>query len=166
MMTPASYQILLVEDNPDDVWMIQRAFRDSKLPCQIHVCEDGEQATLFLQQRAHHMSAPRPDLILLDLGLPKKGGGQVLSEIKADARLKHIPVVILTGSDSEEDILRSYANYANSYVQKPSLEPFGKKIRNIVDYWLTTARLPKDGRQEAQVGFSEDGRSNGRSDLS
>ncbi len=155
MTTVTPYQILLVEDNRDDIWLIQRAFKDSKLPCQIHVAEDGEEATAFLQQRGQYAAAPTPDLVLLDLGLPKKGGGQILSEIKADERLRHVPVIILTGSGSEEDILRSYANYANSYVQKPSLEPFAKKIRSVVDYWLTIAILPKDGRQETRANHRE-----------
>jgi CheY-like chemotaxis protein len=161
-MTTIPYQILLVEDNADDVWMIRRAFRDSKLPCHIHTVGDGEEATDFLQQRAQYVGAPQPDLVLLDLSLPKKGGGQVLSEIKADPRLRHIPVIILTGSDSEEDILRSYANYANSYVQKPNLEPFSKKIRTMVEYWLTTARIPGDGREHTQAGFHENTGTGGR----
>jgi two-component system, chemotaxis family, response regulator Rcp1 len=147
-MTTAPYHILLVEDNSDDVWLIKRACAEGDLPCEIHAVEDGVEATHFLQRRGHYANAPMPDLILLDLKLPRKDGGQVLTEVKADERLKHIPVIILTGSDSEEDILRSYANYANSYVQKPNLGPFSKKIRSVVDYWLTTARIPYHDHQD------------------
>ena len=161
-MTTTPYQILLVEDNPDDVWLIKRACTDSQLPCEIHAVEDGVEATLFLQQRGRYQNATVPDLILLDLKLPRKDGGQVLAEVKADARLKHIPVIILTGSDSQEDILRSYANYANSYVQKPNLEPFAKKIRSVVDYWLTTARIPQHDPHQAESEWLRDKSANGK----
>jgi CheY-like chemotaxis protein len=144
-MAATPYQILLVEDNRDDVWLIQRAFMHSHPPCVVHVAEDGVEATAFLRRQGDYVDAPRPDLILLDLNLPKKDGSQVLAEIKADDRLKHIPVIILTSSDSEEDIFRSYANHANSYIQKPNMEPFSLKLRKVADYWLTTARLPRDG---------------------
>jgi two-component system, chemotaxis family, response regulator Rcp1 len=159
-MSATPYQILLVEDNPDDVWLIQRAFRDSHPPCIVHVAEDGVEATAFLRQQGDYVDAPRPDLILLDLNLPKKDGSQVLAEIKADERLKHIPVIILTSSDSEEDIFRSYANHANSYIQKPNMEPFSLKLRKVADYWLTTAKLPRDSQSQF-APVSQDGKSAG-----
>jgi CheY-like chemotaxis protein len=145
ILTRPVFQVLLVEDDPDDSWLIQRAFREIDRPrCNLHVVEDGLAALDFLWQREQYTKVPKPDLILLDLKLPKKDGREVLTEIKADARLKPIPLVVLTSSTDDEDVVRSYELSANAYVQKPILAPFTKVIRQIVDFWLTTSRLPPD----------------------
>ena len=137
-------EILLVEDSPGDVRLTKEALRDAKVRNNLHVASDGMEATDFLKRQGKHASAPHPDLILLDLNLPKKGGWQVLEEIKADPRLKSIPVVILTTSGAEEDILRSYQHHANCYIPKPvDLDQFLKVVKTIDNFWLTIVKLPR-----------------------
>jgi CheY-like chemotaxis protein len=137
-------EILVVEDNPGDVLLTQEALRDDKLRVKLNIVNDGEEALDFLYHRGIHILAPRPDLILLDLNLPKKDGREVLAEIKNTSNLKSIPVVILTTSEAEEDILRAYALNANCYVQKPiDLEQFIKVVKNIESFWFTVVKLPE-----------------------
>ena len=135
--------ILLVEDNPADVRLTQEAFREAGVPCRVHVAESGESALAFLHREGEFQDAKKPDIILLDLNLPHKKGHEVLSEIKSDSELKLIPVVILSTSQSEEDVLRAYALHANCYVAKPmGLEKFLQVVKTIENLWLTTAKLP------------------------
>ncbi len=136
-------EILLVEDNPGDVRLIIEAFKDAKVYNNIHVEMDGESALQFLLREGEYKDAPRPDLVLLDLNLPKKDGREVLSIIKQDENLKPIPVVILTTSTAEEDILDTYNKHANSYINKPvDLDQFLKVVESIQDFWLTIVKLP------------------------
>jgi CheY-like chemotaxis protein len=140
---PAPVVVLLVEDDPGDVLMIREAFDENKVRNELHVCSDGEDALLFLRQEAPHEAAPRPDLVLLDLNLPRKDGREVLAEIKADERLQTIPVVVLTTSEAEEDVLRSYALHANAYVTKPvDFDRFIDVVRQIDDFFVTVVKLP------------------------
>jgi len=135
--------ILLVEDNEGDARLALEAMRDSKLRNTLHRVADGEEAMAFLRKEGKHSAAPRPDLILLDLNLPKKDGRQVLAEIKSDDDLKRIPVVILTVSSAEEDILKTYNLHANCYITKPiDLDQFMKVVRSVEDFWLTIVKLP------------------------
>ncbi|MER7819665.1 response regulator [Streptomyces sp. NPDC096153] len=137
-------EVLLVEDDPGDELMTREAFEDNKIGNTLHVVRDGEEALDFLYRRGAHQDAPRPDLILLDLNLPKYDGRQVLERIKADAELTHIPVVVLTTSAAEEDILRSYRLHASAYVTKPvDLDQFIAAIRKIDDFFVTVVRLPR-----------------------
>jgi chemotaxis family two-component system response regulator Rcp1 len=141
-------EILLVEDNPGDVLLIQEALRDSKVHNALHVAQDGEEAMAFLLRQGDHIEAPRPDLILLDLNLPKKDGYEVLSEIKNDEKLKDIPVVILTTSQREEDILKSYRLSANCFITKPvDLNQFFKVIQSVEDFWFSIVKLPSRPEQ-------------------
>jgi len=141
-----SIEVLLVEDSPGDVRLTREAFKDAKVHIRLHVASDGTQAMAFLKREGEHANAPRPDLILLDLNLPKKDGREVLAEIKENPALKTIPVVILTTSASEEDILRSYLLHANCYITKPvGLDGFLKVVRSIDDFWLTVVKLPPEG---------------------
>jgi CheY-like chemotaxis protein len=136
-------QILLVEDSPSDVAMTRAALRDGRIANDLSVVSDGEAAMAFLHREGEYVHAVRPDLVLLDLNLPKKGGREVLAEVKGDPDLKVIPVIVLTTSAAESDILRSYELHANSYVTKPvGLEAFLESIRVIEDFWLTLVRLP------------------------
>ena len=136
-------QVLLVEDNPGDIRLTLEAFNDAKVHLQMYVVKDGEEAMDFLHQRGKNSESPRPDLILLDLNLPKKDGREVLSEIKTDPKLMTIPVVILTTSASDLDIEHSYAHHANCYIAKPvDLEGFLTVVRSIDDFWLTLVKLP------------------------
>jgi chemotaxis family two-component system response regulator Rcp1 len=138
-----AFQILLVEDSPGDVRLTREAFKDAKMHINLHVAADGEEAMVFLKREGDSGNAPRPDLILLDLNLPKKDGREVLEEIKGDPTLKSIPVVILTTSASEEDILRSYRLHANCYITKPvDLEGFLKVVKSIDNFWLSIVTLP------------------------
>lgn len=138
-------EILLVEDNPGDVRLTQEAFRDGKIPSCLNVVEDGVKAIAFLRKKPPYSNAPHPDLILLDLNLPKKGGQEVLEVIKADQHLKRIPVVILTTSSSEEDVLRAYNLHANCYISKPlDLDQFIKVVKTIEAFWLTIVKLPPE----------------------
>ena len=139
-----SAQILLVEDNPGDVRLTMEALRDAKVRNNLHVVADGVEAMNFLRREGTYREAPRPDLILLDLNLPKKDGREVLAEIKADDHLRTIPVVILTTSQAEQDIVRSYNLHANCYVTKPvDLDQFIKVVRSIEDFWLTIVTIPR-----------------------
>lgn len=136
--------ILLVEDNPADVRLTQENFKEGKILNNLHVVKDGEEAMAFLHRKGKYADAVRPSLILLDLNLPKKDGRQVLAEIKTDEELKSIPVVILTISKAEEDILKSYNLHANCYITKPiDIEQFNKIVRSIEDFWLTIVKLPQ-----------------------
>jgi chemotaxis family two-component system response regulator Rcp1 len=136
--------ILLVEDNPGDVRLIREAFHGGKVLNQLSTVSDGFQALAFLRKQGSYAQANRPDLILLDLNLPRKDGREVLGEIKADPNLRRIPVVIVTSSQAEEDILKSYNTYANCYVTKPvDLEKFVAVVRSIEDFWLTIVKLPR-----------------------
>jgi chemotaxis family two-component system response regulator Rcp1 len=142
--TATSIEILLVEDSPGDVRLTKEALRDAKVQNNLHVALDGMEATAFLWQQGKHTHAPRPDLILLDLNLPKKGGRELLEEIKLDPSLKSIPVVILTTSAAEEDILRSYQLHANCYITKPvDLDQFLKVVKTIDNFWLAIVKLPR-----------------------
>ncbi len=137
-------EILLVEDNPGDVRLTQEALREAKVRNNLYVVSDGEEALKFLYRRDGYSDAPRPDIILLDLNLPKKNGQEVLAEIKADPSLRRIPVVILTTSKAEEDILKSYDLHANCYVTKPvDFEQFIRVIQSIQEFWLTVVKLPE-----------------------
>ena len=139
-------EILLVEDNAGDARLAQEALKDSKILNNVHVVEDGVDAMAFLHRQGKYAKSPRPDLVLLDLNLPKKDGRQVLSEIKSDEALKRMPVVILTTSKAEEDIVKSYDLHANCYITKPiDLEQFMKVVKSIEDFWLTVVRLPPKG---------------------
>jgi CheY-like chemotaxis protein len=136
-------QILLVEDDPGDVLITREAFADNKVRNHLSVVSDGEAAMAFLRREGEFASAPRPDLILLDLNLPRKAGHEVLAEVKSDADLQRIPVVILTTSDAEEDILRSYDLHANAYVTKPvDFDRFLGVVRQIDDFFVTVVKLP------------------------
>lgn len=136
-------EILLVEDNPADVRLTIEVFNDSRITNHISVVTDGEEAMDFLHKRGKYAGESRPDLILLDLNLPKKDGREVLSEIKADRGLKTIPVIVLTTSDAEQDVWRAYDSGVNSYITKPvDLEQFIKVFRSIEDFWLTIVKLP------------------------
>lgn len=140
-------EILLVEDDPGDELMTREAFQDNKIRNTLHVARDGEEALDFLYRRGAHAEAPRPDLILLDLNLPKYDGRQVLEQIKQDPVLSLIPVVVLTTSSAEEDILRSYKLFANAYVTKPvDLDRFMSVIRQIDEFFVTVVRLPGRGQ--------------------
>lgn len=136
-------EVLLVEDDPGDELITREAFEDNKIGNTLHVAHDGLEALDFLYQRGEHVDKPRPDLILLDLNLPKYDGRQVLEKIKGDPELRAIPVVILTTSSAEEDILRSYKLFANAYVTKPvDLDQFMSVIRQIDEFFVTVVRLP------------------------
>jgi chemotaxis family two-component system response regulator Rcp1 len=138
-------EILLVEDNPGDVRLIQEALRDGKVWNNPHVVTDGEAALDFVYRRGPFADAVRPDMVLLDLNLPRKDGREVLAVIKSDPDLKRIPVVVLTTSKEEEDVLRAYNLAANCYVTKPvEFDEFMKVIRAIEDFWLTIVALPQE----------------------
>jgi two-component system response regulator len=143
---PRPIEILLVEDSPADVLITREAFMDAKLLNTLHVVEDGIQALEFLRRQGAYAAVPRPDLILLDLNLPRKNGREVLAEIKADTELKSIPVIILTTSSADEDILNAYDLHANCYVIKPvGFENFLKAVQSIQDFWFSVVALPLDG---------------------
>ncbi len=136
-------EILLVEDNPGDVRLTQEAFKEGKLRNNMSVVGDGEEAMAFLHREREYKNAPRPDIILLDLNMPKKDGREVLAEIKENPNLKRIPVVILTTSNAEQDILKSYDLHANCYINKPvDLNQFIEVVKYIKDFWLTIVSLP------------------------
>jgi CheY-like chemotaxis protein len=147
MINPSgrAVEILLVEDNPGDVRLTREAFREGKIRNNLYVAVDGVEGIAFLRREGKYADSPRPDIILLDLNLPKKNGIDVLREIKIDEDLKRIPVVILTTSVAEQDILRSYDHHANCYIVKPvNLEQFLKVIQTIEDFWVTIVKLPPD----------------------
>ena len=142
-MKTKAVEILLVEDDWGDIDLTKEALEDSKLQVNLNVVRDGVEAMTYLYQEAKYANAPRPDLILLDLNLPRKGGREVLQDIKHDDRLKHIPIVVLTTSDSEEDILKSYNLGANCYVNKPlGLKEFSQIVSSIEEFWFTIVKLP------------------------
>jgi chemotaxis family two-component system response regulator Rcp1 len=139
-------EILMVEDNPGDVRLTMEALRDAKVLNHMSVAADGVEAMAFLRREGKHAHAPRPDLILLDLNMPRKDGREVLAEIKADPDLRRIPVVILTMSTAEKDILESYDLHANCYIAKPvDLDQFLGVVQSIGEFWLATVRLPPNG---------------------
>ncbi|MFE2977231.1 response regulator [Streptomyces sp. NPDC059258] len=144
MNTPVQpIEVLLVEDDPGDELMTREAFEDNKIRNTLHVVRDGQEALDFLYRRGGYTEAPRPDLVLLDLNLPKYDGRQVLEQIKGDPELSLIPVVVLTTSSAEEDILRSYKLHANAYVTKPvDLDQFIAAVRQIDEFFVTVVRLP------------------------
>ena len=136
--------VLLVEDDPGDVLLIREAFEHNKVHNTLHVASDGEQALSFLRREDEHADAARPDLILLDLNLPRKDGREVLAEVKADPNLRTIPVVVLTTSEAEEDILRSYDLHANAYVTKPvDFDRFIEVVKQIDDFFVSVVKLPQ-----------------------
>ena len=135
--------ILLVEDDPGDVLMTREAFEDNKLRNRLSVVSDGVSALAFLRKEGEHADAPTPDLVLLDLNLPKMDGREVLQELKADANLRSIPVVVLTTSEAEEDVVRSYSLHANAYVTKPvDFDRFIEVVRQIDEFFVEVVRLP------------------------
>ena len=137
-------EILLVEDNPGDVELTREGLADGRIRNTLHVTSDGEEAMAFLRREGQYTTMPLPDLILLDLNLPRKDGREVLAAIKADEGLKHIPVIVLTSSQAEEDILRSYRTHANCYISKPlRFGEFVKVVHAIEDFWFTIVRLPR-----------------------
>ena len=136
-------EILLVEDNPVDVMMTKKAFSSGRLYSNIHVAEDGEEAMNFLYKRGKHSSAPLPDLILLDLNLPKRDGREILADVKADPNLRQIPIVILTTSEDPQDVWKSYELQANCFVTKPvDMKQFTKALECLGEFWFTVVRLP------------------------
>ena len=142
-MNGAIVEILLVEDNPGDVRLTQEALKQNKVANNLYVAGDGVEALAFLRREGQYADAVRPDVILLDLNLPRKNGHEVLEEIKADEDLKRIPVVILTTSDAEQDIMTSYNQHANCFVTKPlDLHQFIEVVRNIEGFWLSIVKLP------------------------
>jgi two-component system, chemotaxis family, response regulator Rcp1 len=141
----APIEVLLVEDSPGDVRLTREAFKDAKVHINLHVATDGANAMAFLNREGEHANAPRPDLVLLDLNLPKKDGREVLQEIKESPTLKSIPVVILTTSSSEADILKSYRLHANCYITKPvGLDGFLTVVKSIDNFWLSVVKLPHE----------------------
>lgn len=137
--------ILLVEDNPGDARLTVEALKDFRVSNQVSLVKDGVEAIAYLRGHGEFEGAPRPDLILLDLNLPRKDGREVLAEIKEDPELRRIPVVVLTTSQAEQDILRAYNLHANCFITKPAdLEQFLTVLRSIEDFWLTIVKLPKD----------------------
>lgn len=138
-------EILVVDDNPGDVRLVREALQyEGCAPIKLHVCRDGVEAEDFLYRRGDHGTAPRPDLIVLDLNMPRKSGRAVLADIKADETLRTIPVIVLSTSDAEKDVLESYRLHANCYIKKPvELDRFIDAVRGIEAFWLGTARLPE-----------------------
>jgi len=137
-------EILLVEDNPGDVRLTKEALKDARVANNLHITIDGVEALAFLRKQGKHAAVPRPDLILLDLNLPKKNGREVLEEIKKEEALRHIPVVILTTSQAEQDVVESYRLQANAYVTKPvDLDQFLKVVSSIEQFWLEIVKLSR-----------------------
>jgi chemotaxis family two-component system response regulator Rcp1 len=137
--------VLVAEDNPTDVMIMREALASAKVRIELHVVSDGVQALEFLRRMGAHAQAPRPDLILLDLNMPRKNGHEVLAELKADESLRRIPVVMLTTSQAEEDVARAYANHVNCYIRKPvDFERFAEVVRSIEDFWFTVVTLPQE----------------------
>ncbi len=136
-------EILLIEDNPVDIRMTQEAFKDYRVANNLHAVTDGMAGMDFIYQRGEYKDAPRPDLILLDLNLPKKNGREILNEVKADPKLRAIPIVILTTSELDEDMMGSYCHNANAFITKPiEFDDFVTMMRTVGDFWLTFVRLP------------------------
>lgn len=144
-MASQPIEVLLVEDNPGDVRLTREALRDGKVHNNLSVAPDGVEALAFLRRQGKYADAPRPDVILLDLNLPKKDGREVLEEIKADPSLARIPVVILTSSEAERDIAQAYALHANCYVTKPvDLDQFITVVKSIENFWFSIVKLPPE----------------------
>jgi two-component system response regulator len=142
-------EVLLVEDSPTDVLMMQAALEDAMVANTLHVVEDGVQALAFLRQEGPYSAVPCPDLIILDLNLPRKNGREVLAEVKADAQLSLIPVVILTSSQAEDDVVKAYGHHANCYVAKPGdFTGFAKVVKAIEGFWFDVVILPPRDRHE------------------
>ena len=142
--TAEMIDVLLVEDDPGDVLMTREAFEDHKVANTLHVVGDGVEALQFLRRQGPYAQAPTPDLVLLDLNLPRMDGREVLAELKADPELRRIPVVVLTTSEAEEDVLRSYSLHANAYVTKPvDFDRFVQVVQQIDDFFVSVVRLPK-----------------------
>lgn len=144
MTNAKAVEILLVEDNPGDARLTEEAFKDSRLLNSMHRVSDGVEALAYLRQEGEYAKAARPDIILLDLNMPRKDGREVLAEIKEDPELKSIPVVVLTTSDADTDVIKSYELHANCYITKPvDLEKFMHIVQRIEDFWLAIVRLPR-----------------------
>ncbi len=142
-MTAKFIEVLLVEDDPADVELTQECLKEAKVALNLNVVNDGARAMAYLRQEGEYAEAVRPDVILLDLNLPKKDGREVLAEIKSDERLKSTPVVVLTTSRAEEDIVKSYGLGANCYISKPvGLDQFARVVKSIEDFWFTIVKLP------------------------
>lgn len=142
---PPPVQILLVEDDPADARLTVEALKEGRVPNELHVVEDGDEALAFLRRQGKYAKAPRPDVILLDLNLPKRSGAEVLREVKADPSLSSIPVVVLTTSRAAKDIEETYGLHANCFISKPSdVWQFFEVIKSVEGFWLTTVRLPSD----------------------
>lgn len=140
---PETFDILLVEDNPGDARLAQEALKEGRMASRLKIVVDGVEAMAYLRREGAYSDAPRPNLVLLDLNLPRKDGRQVLAEMKADAELRRIPVVVLTTSQAEQDILRSYDLHANCYITKPvDLDRFIAVVRSIEEYWCSVVTLP------------------------
>ena len=147
-----STEVLLVEDSPGDVRLTREAFRDANQSIHLHVAADGVEAMAFLRCEGVYVNAPRPDLILLDLNLPKMDGRQVLALIKADAKLKTIPTVVLTTSELEADVATSYQLQGNCYLSKPAQwDAFATLVKSVIDFWLTKVKLPNQADPEHQA---------------
>jgi two-component system, chemotaxis family, response regulator Rcp1 len=147
-----STEVLLVEDSPGDVRLTREAFRDANQSIHLHVAADGVEAMAFLRQEGVYVNAPRPDLILLDLNLPKMDGRQVLALIKADPMLKTIPTVVLTTSELEADVATSYQLQVNCYLSKPAQwDAFARLVKSVIDFWLTKVKLPNHADPEHQA---------------
>jgi CheY-like chemotaxis protein len=143
LLDPKPVEILLVEDNPMDVIVTREALKEGKVCNNLSVVQDGEEAIEFLRREGRYANAPRPDVVLLDLNLPKKDGLAVLSEIKDDPTLKYIPVIVLTTSKAEEDIVKSYKLHANCFITKPvDLDQFTAVVKSIEDFWFEIVKLP------------------------
>ena len=136
-------ELLIAEDNPNDVILLREALKQAKVVSRLHVATDGVEAIEFLRRQGSHGAAPRPDLILLDLNMPRKNGQEVLVEIKGDAELKTIPIIVLTTSRSDSDVLAAYGHHANCYITKPiSFDAFAEVVRSIQKFWFTSVTLP------------------------
>ena len=146
-MNTQPMEILLVEDNEDDILLEQEALKDAKLVNLMHVVRDGEAALNYLRRQGQYQDAQRPGLILLDINMPRKNGFEVLNEMKADAALMHIPVIMLTTSDNEADVVKSYAKGACSFITKPmDFDKFGEVVKQFAIYWALVSRVPNPER--------------------
>lgn len=142
-LSPKMVDILIVEDNPGDARLIKEVLSNNRIFCQLHMAKDGVEAVNFLYQKEAFTDSPRPDLIFLDLNLPKMDGREVLAKIKSDNNLKQIPVIVMTTSEAEEDIAKSYSLHANCFVTKPmQLDQFVNVIKSLEDFWFTLVKLP------------------------
>jgi chemotaxis family two-component system response regulator Rcp1 len=147
-VSPKAIDILLVEDNPGDARLTREALKEGKILNTLHVARDGVEALAFLRHESKYATKPHPDIILLDLNLPRKDGRELLSDIKTDPNLRRIPVVILTTSKAEEDILMTYGLHANCYITKPvDLDQFISVIKAVEEFWFTIVKLPPDGNE-------------------